>query len=73
MISREQGQDLANILGVEYFETSAKLGDNVQEVFTRLAELVEANGKASLPVLTEESSYKINLTSKKNKKSKECC
>jgi hypothetical protein len=42
-------------------------------VFTRLAELAEANGKASLPVLTEESSYKINLTSKKNKKSKECC
>ena len=36
IISEEKGKELANELGVEYFEVSAKTGDNVEEMFNHL-------------------------------------
>ncbi|CAD8185732.1 unnamed protein product [Paramecium octaurelia] len=77
VVSQQQGEELANQLGVDYIETSAKLGLNVHEAFQRLADLAsqQCNGKVSLPNLTEDNNYKINLTksTKSAQKKKECC
>ncbi|CAD8182786.1 unnamed protein product [Paramecium pentaurelia] len=77
IISQEQGEELAYQLGVDYIETSAKLGLNVYEAFQRLAELAikQQDGKVSLPILTEDNSYTINLTKNKHNltNKKGCC
>ena len=39
-VTREKAEELAQSLGVEYFETSAKDGSGTQEVFERLANMV---------------------------------
>jgi len=36
-VSREEGEELANELGVSYIETSAKTGENIDEAFRMLA------------------------------------
>ncbi|CAD8119287.1 unnamed protein product [Paramecium sonneborni] len=77
IVSQQQGEELASQMGVDYIETSAKLDINVHEAFQRLADLAmqQSNGKISLPNLTEDTSYKINLTknTKKESKKKDCC
>ena len=37
MISKEQGQSLANEYGIKFLETSAKANTNVEEAFFTLA------------------------------------
>jgi Ras-related protein Rab-2A len=39
-ISREQGEKIAKQLDFKYYETSALTGENIQEVFEKMAELV---------------------------------
>jgi small GTP-binding protein len=47
VVSREQGEHLAEQLGLPFFETSAKIGSNVPEVFDRLVDLIcEAMSKS---------------------------
>eukprot|EP00828_Plagiopyla_frontata_P013700 TRINITY_DN181_c0_g1_i5.p4 TRINITY_DN181_c0_g1~~TRINITY_DN181_c0_g1_i5.p4 ORF type:complete len:109 (+),score=22.31 TRINITY_DN181_c0_g1_i5:398-724(+) len=42
-ISYEQGQDLAEQNGLKFFESSAKTGENVKEIFHTLAEQILHN------------------------------
>ncbi|TXT67159.1 MAG: Transforming protein p29 [Promethearchaeota archaeon] len=37
VVKREEAEELAHRLGCEYMETSAKTGENVKEVFEKLA------------------------------------
>ena len=43
VVNREVGQDLAARFGAEYIETSVKLNDGVEDVFTTAARLVLEN------------------------------
>ena len=40
VITKEQGEELAQSLGVEYFETSAKQDVNVKQTFETLVDLI---------------------------------
>ena len=40
VVTREQGEQLAGQLGLPFFETSARLGWNVPEVFDKLVDLI---------------------------------
>ena len=40
-VSKEEGQELANQYGIDFFETSAKTGQNVEELFYNSAEYIE--------------------------------
>ena len=37
-VERKEGEELANRLGCQYMETSAKTGENIKDVFQKLAE-----------------------------------
>ena len=41
-VSRQEGEQLAASLGVNFFETSAKTGQNIEDLFTYIAEIVKA-------------------------------
>lgn len=43
-VSREQGQQLADSLGVPYFETSAKTGENVTRLYQGLIKTIPRTG-----------------------------
>lgn len=42
-VRKEEGQDLADKYGINFFETSAKTGENVEEVFNNSAEQIATN------------------------------
>ena len=42
VVSREEGEELASQYGFEYFETSAKTGMNVEQVFEACVRLIKA-------------------------------
>ena len=78
VISKEKMEDLgAKNNNLVSFETSAKTGENVEKVFTKIAELILANksedeikelyskDKQNLSIVSEESS--------KKKTTKQCC
>ena len=51
VISEEKGKELANELGVEFFEVSAKTGENIEELFNHLVQkcvFATNNGSADL-------------------------
>ena len=65
-ISKEQGEELAEEFKIPFFETSAKSGENVDEVFKALYEkIIEVYG-----YLEREKGSKLN---KKQKNKGKCC
>ena len=51
VVSEEKGKELANELGVEFFEVSAKTGENIEELFNHLVQkcvFATNNGNADL-------------------------
>lgn len=68
MVSTEEGAAMAKEFGVEYFETSAKEGTNVETTFMHLAErIMTTKPKISTPTVA------ISPKDLKKKKSKGCC
>lgn len=69
VISEDEAKKLASQLDVEYYETSAQTGENVQFVFERMASsLLEILQKKDPPVYTDSTVEYYQG----NKKSK-CC
>lgn len=66
-VTYEQGQEMADEFGIRYYETSAKTGENVTEVFETLAKEVMLR-KEREPVVKTKT---INMTAVSTKK--ECC
>lgn len=69
-IDIDTGKALAAELGMDFIETSAKVNQNVEEAFNRVAEQI-INKKMSL-VSEHNGSSLINKTGQSNKKS-QCC
>jgi small GTP-binding protein len=71
-VLKEEAQELANEFNVEYFETSAKTGDGVDQTFMRLAKLILDKQKER--VQTKDNSA-ISLPSKSGRREKSdgCC
>ena len=69
VVTEEEGRKLADDFGMNFFETSAKTNQNVNEVFTFLTQEILKNMKSS-GVPGSDNGVKIN--NKKNQK-KGCC
>jgi small GTP-binding protein len=67
----EDAQALANEFGVEYYETSAKDGRNVESTFFRLAKLIL--DRQHDKVITKTGSGGVNLGKPGKKSEKGCC
>ena len=68
-MTEEEGRKLADDFGMNFFETSAKTNQNVNEVFTFLTQEILKNMKSRL-MPGADNGVKIN--NKKNQK-KGCC
>ncbi|CAJ1354402.1 unnamed protein product [Effrenium voratum] len=70
VVTREQGQALAEEYGIPFFETSAWFGDNVNEAFLKLAEMVIKQRRRE-----DEPYYPDTLRLRKDEpcKSRACC
>ena len=67
-VSAEQGQQLAEELGVGFFETSAKERINVDETFAYVLERILSSGMLAAP-----GSHLNLLATRSGKKSQSCC
>lgn len=71
VITEEEAQTLANEMGVKYFETSAKTGQNVENTFMELATMAKRRKDAD-PSL-ERSQIKIDIKRTVPKKEESNC
>ena len=72
-VDTKQASDLAADLGLEYFETSAKTGLNIDQVVQRMAEKIIESRKPNKDMVEEpskEANIRLSKNSKKSKKSK---
>ncbi len=69
VVSKEEGQELAEKYGINFYETSAKTGENVEELFNNSAEEIIANIEAGYYDLEDESNgIKTGFNELMNKK-----
>jgi len=68
LITTESGKELASRYEVEFIETSAKSGDNVDEAFMRIIVAINKEG-----IHTNNINLKNNENKKQKKSSKCCC
>lgn len=55
-VSMEEAQSLAKELGIKYYETSAKSGDNVEIIFEELAkDMIKKQEKSNITIESEQS------------------
>lgn len=71
MIPTEKGQELANKMGLKFFETSAKDGDGVLELFQSLARDIQK--KIEEGPKTQSQTVTISTTQASSDNSDECC
>jgi small GTP-binding protein len=71
-VSKEEAQDLANEFNVEYFETSAKTGEGVDQTFVRLAKLILDQQRERVQT---NAGYAVSLPSKSGQREESdgCC
>jgi len=78
-ISTEEARSYAEEEGLLFFETSAKLGTNVTEVFTAIANAIPetslkgARGPGASAVAARTEDSRVNLTGPRDAASKEGC
>merc|ERR1712167_316919 len=54
MVTKEQGEQLAEEFDIQFFETSAKTNENVEEAFTAIARAIKDKKPASAPEPTPD-------------------
>lgn len=70
-VSYEEGKDFADSMGMSYLETSAKSGDNVEQVFIKLASEIKTRMVANK--INMDNSVKVDLKSVPLTPEKTCC
>ena len=66
-VSKEEGQDLAERYGIEFYETSAKTGENVEELFKNSADEIAKNiDKGYYDLESEDCGIKQGIKKSKN-------
>lgn len=74
VISTQQGEQLAESLGVPFIEASAKTGVNVSDVFYKLSELIlEKSGDEFTNQGNNEDSIDVKQGAKGSQSSSNCC
>ena len=84
-ISKEEGKELADEFKMDFFETSAKTGENIEDIFLLICEFLSSNideGKYDLndpssgvSIEELEEGFKLNksVNQSKNEEKKGCC
>ena len=72
-ISYEEGKEYASINGMEFFETSAKTADKVQEAFELLTKDMMKLVSKDKNLVKKEKSIKLNQGANLNIEKKKCC
>jgi small GTP-binding protein len=67
-VSEDRGQEIANSISADYFETSAKTGSGIESLFTEVAKAF--NTPEQKPEVT---SVKLTQTLPNKKRKKRCC
>ncbi len=70
-VSYDEGKDFADSMGMPYLETSAKSGDNVEQVFVKLASEIKTRFVANK--INMDNSVKVDLKSVPLQPPKTCC
>ena len=63
-VSTEQGQALAESLGMEFLEASAKTGTRVEEAFLSMAKQIKAEMKDNMTTTSNSSKGSVSIKSK---------
>ena len=70
-IKKEEGEELAQNIGIKFYETSAKLGTNVENVFfNSVDEIAKRLDENYYDLSDDECGIKKNIENEKNKKNK---
>ena len=73
-ISKERMENLGKRYNLKSFETSAKTGENVEKIFTEIAELILANkSEEELNLLYSKDKQNSTISSDQGRKSKKGC
>lgn len=72
-VSTEEGQELANSLGVKFLETSAKNSSNVGEAFTAMAQEIKGKIVSTVKSQNRAKGEKISAGAVLSQKKNNCC
>lgn len=72
-VPKEEIEGFTKKVNCEYFECSAKTGQNVSEALDEIAKLTFLNMKDSQPEINREESIVLNNNNQKNIKKGKCC
>ena len=67
MVTEEEGQQIADLNNMPFFEGSGESGKNIDEIFNKMAEMIYNN------LMEEKDSEQLNVKIQKKEKKKKCC
>ena len=72
VVSKEEGEKLANEMKVKFFECSSLNGNGIEDIFNEVVELIKSQ-KSAAPALVEEKKDEAVDLKEDKKEKKGCC